>query len=384
MGYKMLFKGLGRESAHKLKYSALHSSLMRYVEGSVLTECGFIDGYVGFEAGVIKEVGKGRVDSPLAKGIILPTLVNSHTHLADHIVPIDLALSLEETVAPPSGLKHRILRKTPSEVLVRSMRMLSRYMFRRGTSRFIDFREGGVEGARQLSSLGEDRCRPVILGRPEDLDFDKEEMTQLLKAVDGVGLSSVSDWDSGTIAELASLVRSKGKMFAIHASERVRENLDQILDLRPSFLVHMTMASHDDIATCAQEGVPIVVCPRSNLLFGKIPPLKEMIEAGVTLALGTDNAMFSVPDMFTEMEFAGRLLRCQGMRDVDHAVDMAVKNGRKILNQKVAIGIKPDSPCDFMVVGSKNGDAVTDLVLRSAADDPKMICVGRKVWRVNR
>jgi len=384
MGYKMLFKGLGRESAHKLKYSALHSSLMRYVEGSVLTECGFIDGYVGFEAGVIKEVGRGRVDSPLAKGIILPTLVNSHTHLADHIVPIDLTLSLEETVAPPSGLKHRILRKTPSEVLVRSMRMLSRYMFRRGTSRFIDFREGGVEGARQLSSLGEDRCRPVILGRPEDLDFDKEEMIQLLKAVDGVGLSSVSDWDFGTIAEVASLVRSKGKMFAIHASERVRENLDQILDLRPSFLVHMTMASHDDIATCAQEGVPIVVCPRSNLLFGKIPPLKEMIEAGVTLALGTDNAMFSVPDMFTEMEFAGRLLRCQGMRDVDHAVDMAVKNGRKILNQKVAIGIKPDSPCDFMVVGSKNGDAVTDLVLRSAADDPKMICVGRKVWRVNR
>jgi len=380
----MLFKGLGRESAHKLKYSALHSSLMRYVEGSVLTECGFIDGYVGFEAGVIKEVGRGRVDSPLAKGIILPTLVNSHTHLADHIVPIDLTLSLEETVAPPSGLKHRILRKTPSEVLVRSMRMLSRYMFRRGTSRFIDFREGGVEGARQLSSLGEDRCRPVILGRPEDLDFDKEEMIQLLKAVDGVGLSSVSDWDFGTIAEVASLVRSKGKMFAIHASERVRENLDQILDLRPSFLVHMTMASHDDIATCAQEGVPIVVCPRSNLLFGKIPPLKEMIEAGVTLALGTDNAMFSVPDMFTEMEFAGRLLRCQGMRDVDHAVDMAVKNGRKILNQKVAIGIKPDSPCDFMVVGSKNGDAVTDLVLRSAADDPKMICVGRKVWRVNR
>jgi cytosine/adenosine deaminase-related metal-dependent hydrolase len=384
MGYKMLFKGLGRESAHKLKYSALHSSLMRYVEGSVLTECGFIDGYVGFEAGVIKEVGRGRVDYPLAKGIILPTLVNSHTHLADHIVPIDLALSLEETVAPPSGLKHRILRKTPSEVLVRSMRMLSRYMFRRGTSRLIDFREGGVEGARQLSSLGEDRCRPVILGRPEDLDFDKEEMTQLLKAVDGVGLSSVSDWDSGTIAELASLVRSKGKMFAIHASERVRENLDQILDLRPSFLVHMTMASHDDIATCAQEGVPIVVCPRSNLFFGKIPPLKEMIEAGVTLALGTDNAMFSVPDMLTEMEFAGRLLRHQGIRNVDCVIDMVVKTGREILNQKVAIGIEPDSPCDFMVVGSRNGDAATDLVLRSAADDPKLICLGKKVWRVNK
>jgi hypothetical protein len=37
-----------------------------------------------------------------------------------------------------------------------------------------------------------------------------------------------------------------------------------------------------------------------------------------------------------------------------------------------------------MVVGSKNGDAATDLVLRSAADDPKLICLGKKVWRVNK
>ncbi|MGD0056436.1 MAG: amidohydrolase family protein [Methanomassiliicoccales archaeon] len=354
------------------------------MEGSVFTDCGFINGYVGFEAGLIKEVERGRVDSPLAKGIVLPTFVNSHTHLADYVVPVDLALSLEEIVAPPSGLKHRILKETPPEVLSRSMRMLSQRMFRRGTSRFVDFREGGIRGTYQLSSQREGRCRPVILGRPEDLDFDKEEMTQLLKVVDGVGLSSVSDWNPDTIARLASFVRSKGKMFAIHASERVRENLDQILDLRPSFLVHMTMATHDDIAICAQEGIPIVVCPRSNLFFGKMPPLKEMIEAGVTLALGTDNAMFSVPDMFIEMEFAGRLLRCQGVKKVDHAVDMAVSNGRKILNQKVAIGIEPDTPCDFMVVGTKNGDAATDLVLRSTADDPKLICMGKKVWRVNR
>jgi cytosine/adenosine deaminase-related metal-dependent hydrolase len=173
-------------------------------------------------------------------------------------------------------------------------------------------------------------------------------------------------------------------MFAIHASERIREDLDRILNLRPSFLVHMTMASPDDIAACVQEEIPIVVCPRSNLLFGKMPPLRNMVETGATLALGTDNAMFSIPDMFSEMEFAGRLLRYQGVGKVDHAVDMALKNGRKLLNQKLAIGIKPDSPCDFMVVGAKNGDAVTNLVLRSAADDPKLICVGKKVWRINR
>lgn len=357
---------------------------MRYVEGAVLTESGFIGGHVGFESGIVREIGRGRVRSTLARGIIVPTFVNAHTHIADYGVPFDPALSLEETVAPPYGLKHRVLNETPREVLSLSMKSLTERMFHRGTSRFIDFREGGIEGAHQLAELPKDRCAGIILGRPRGLNFDEKEMSCLLKVVDGIGLSSVSDWDPNIIADLAAFVRSRNKLFAIHASERVRENLDRILDLKPSFLVHMTMASSDDLATLAQENIPVVVCPRSNLLFGKMPPLKDMIEAGVTLALGTDNAMFSVPDMFCEMEFAGRLLRYQGMKDISCVVDMAVSNGRKLLNRKLAIGIEPDSPCDFMVVGTKNGDAATNLVLRSAADDPKLICIGKKVWRTNR
>jgi len=357
---------------------------MQYVSGSVLTDLGFIEGYVGFEEGMVREVGKGRVSSSLAEGLILPTLVNSHTHLADYVVPLDLTLSLEETVAPPKGLKHRVLATTSSKAIVDSMTTLSRYMLERGTSKFIDFREGGIQGARQLLSIGDNWSRPVIFGRPMGLDFRKAELNDLLKVVDGIGLSSATDWDAGAIADLAAYVRSKGKMFAIHASERVREDLDQILDMKPSFLVHMTMATDDDLAICAEEGVPIVVCPRSNLFFGKMPPIRDMIEAGAMVALGTDNAMISQPDMLTELEYAGRVLRYQGMEDIRCAIDMAIKNGRKILNRNVTIAIEPDSPCDFMVVGSKKGNPITDLVLRSQADDPKLICIGKKVWRVNR
>jgi cytosine/adenosine deaminase-related metal-dependent hydrolase len=47
--------------------------------------------------------------------------------------------------------------------------------------------------------------------------------------------------------------------------------------------------------------LPVVVCPRSNMFFGMVPPLARMVKAGVTVALGTDNAMIHQPDLFVEM-----------------------------------------------------------------------------------
>lgn len=357
---------------------------MRYVSGSILTREGFIDGHVGFENGMVVEVDRGPARSPIAEGTVIPTFVNSHTHIADHLVPVDLSLSIEELVAPPNGLKHRILRATNPRTIMRSTEQLRDYMLRRGTSQFIDFREGGVEGAKIIAGASRRGARPVVLGRPRGLDFDVEEVSGILEVADGVGLSSLSDWGKETMAELSAYVRSRGKVFALHASERVREDIDTILDMKPSFLVHLTEASDDDMAACAEEGVPVVVCPRSSLFFGKAPPLRRLLKAGVLVAIGTDNAMLGIPDMFTETEFAGRILRLQGAKEIDCVVDMAVHNGRKILNPRVAIGIEPGAPCDFMVLGRKKGDAATNLVFRSGADDPHMVCLGERIWKRRR
>ena len=59
---------------------------MRYVSGKVLTEEGFIDGHVGFEDGIVMEVAEGDIAGSEASGIVLPTLVNAHTHIADYLV----------------------------------------------------------------------------------------------------------------------------------------------------------------------------------------------------------------------------------------------------------------------------------------------------------
>lgn len=352
---------------------------MRYASGKVLTPQGFIDGHIGFEGGYIQEVGKGKAKDSVAQGIITPTLVNAHTHLADYIVPMDLGMSLEELVAPPKGFKHRMLEEAGDDILAKSMIKMANLMRQRGISRYIDFREGGLRGAKLLS-LSKGKPGVVIMGRPQGLSFDEEEIDTLLRVADGVGASSLSDWDYSQLLALAEFTKSKGKRLGIHVSEREREDIDKVLDLKPDFVVHMNKATSGDLEACAKQGVPIVVCPRSNLFFGCETPLAKMLEAGACICLGTDNGMLCLPDILLEMEFAGRLLRKQGVKDISSVLDMAIINGRKLLNETISIGIEPGTPCDFMVTRSHNGNPSTDLVLRSSSIDPLMVCMGKEIW----
>jgi cytosine/adenosine deaminase-related metal-dependent hydrolase len=55
-------------------------------------------------------------------------------------------------------------------------------------------------------------------------------------------------------------------------------------------LVHLTDAHSEELDRVARAGAPVVVCPRSNLFIEvKLPPLREMLRAGIMPALGTDS-----------------------------------------------------------------------------------------------
>ncbi len=104
---------------------------MHYISGKIWTDGGFKKGHIGFQDGLVTEVGDGEVKDPIAKGLILPTFVNAHTHIADYVVPIDLSLSLADIVRPPDGLKYKILAETPAEIQRNAMVKMSAFMFRR-------------------------------------------------------------------------------------------------------------------------------------------------------------------------------------------------------------------------------------------------------------
>src|SRR5690606_33566091 len=73
----------------------------------------------------IVEISEGRARGKIinAKGcIIAPALVNSHIHLGDSVAQdIGDGEPLDKIVKPPNGIKHRILRETPREDLIKSM-----------------------------------------------------------------------------------------------------------------------------------------------------------------------------------------------------------------------------------------------------------------------
>jgi cytosine/adenosine deaminase-related metal-dependent hydrolase len=55
-------------------------------------------------------------------------------------------------------------------------------------------------------------------------------------------------------------------------------------------LVHLTDARADELDRVARSGAPVVLCPRSNLYIEmKLPPLGEILRAGIVPALGTDS-----------------------------------------------------------------------------------------------
>ncbi|MFY9717686.1 MAG: amidohydrolase family protein [Thermoplasmata archaeon] len=281
------------------------------VEGAILDIDGPRSAYVRFERGKIVEVGQRGTDSTRGRGrrlrgIVVPAPVNAHTHLGDSVSRVEPPTApVARLVQAPDGYKFRLLARTPAAEKERAIRRALRRMQRSGVGAVIDFREEGVPGVELLrrASLGTS-VHPVILGRPLARPVVPAELERLLAVADGVGLSSARDESTATRRTIARACRDRRKRFALHASEAVRESPESYLDPKPDLLVHLAMATTEDLRTVAEERVSVAVCPRSNALFGRQPDLRTMERLGIPVLLGTDNVMFQAPSIWREIEFA--------------------------------------------------------------------------------
>jgi len=237
-------------------------------------------------------------DNPRAPDIwICPALFNTHTHLGDTIA-MDCGTTgdLEALVTPPDGLKHRLLRAASRQELVSGMRASMEGMIATGTCGCADFREGGREGVLALKEAAAGLpFRPFIFGR------EGGEMV-----AGGLGISSTRDVPD--VERQVVEAKRAEKKIAFHAGERDSEDVDAALAYEPDLLIHMTHATKKQLRECAERSIPIAVCPRSNWTLGvastcRHPPIALMEELGCTVCLGTDNAMFVAPDLFSEMAF---------------------------------------------------------------------------------
>lgn len=328
---------------------------MDYVSGEILTESGFKRGYFGFENRKIVETGSGvPPKKPLCNGFIVPTLINAHTHIGDSFIRkknINLPRNIEELVAPPHGLKHRLLHEASSDEITTGMKESINEMTNIGISVFCDFRENGTIGINQLTNaMKHTKISSVILSRPNRLKYDADEVEQLLNKSQGIGISSISDWEYSELEKVAKHTKKRKKRFALHVSERVREDIDCILDLHPDFLVHMIMATESDLIRVKENNIPVVVCPRSNAFFGSKPDIKLMKHVGIDLMVGTDNAMLHSPNILDEIIYLKT--QFQG-RSTEELLRMITYAPRKALNLDDCI-LGPNSPADFVVLDKKS------------------------------
>ena len=154
----------------------------------------------------------------------------------------------------------------------------------------------GLPGSIELRAASEGYPGKVFI-------FGREGGEQL---AEGLGVSSARDIPD--LDTVVSRARAAGKKVAFHAGERDALDVEAALSYDPDLMVHCTHATGAQIRECADRGIPIAVCARSNWRLGvtrsdRNPPLDLMEKAGCTLMLGTDNAMFVQPDMWREMEF---------------------------------------------------------------------------------
>ncbi|ELY66836.1 amidohydrolase family protein [Natrinema versiforme] len=299
--------------------------------------------------------------------IILPAFVNAHTHIGDSIAKeAGGGLSLEELVAPPDGLKHRLLRDASRDELVTAMEQSLRFMQQAGTAACLDFREGDVAGVRML----EDAVDGLEI---DALSFARGSV-DAMRAGDGYGASGAND-DSFDRERAAT--REAGKPFGIHAGEVDETDIDPALDLEPDFLVHMVNPEPDHLERVAEQDVPIVVCPRSNLVTDVgLSPYEDLHER-TTLALGTDNVMLNSPSMFREMEFLAKL------SDLSAAdiLRMATINGAEIADLEYGL-LEPGREARLLVLDGDSDnlvgarDPVRAVVRRAGVDDVQEVIYG--------
>ncbi len=250
----------------------------------------------------IEQTPHNDVDQP---GLAIPAPINAHTHLADHALRGQAhGLTLEETVAPPNGLKHRFLQNATPKEKRESLQQGLHEVQRSGAHTAIDFREGGPQGARTAHQAAQaTHVNLTILGRPTTPENWHDEAPKLTDLVDGIGVSGLNDQPHETTQAQAEWCHEHDKPLALHISEPQREDLDAALALDPTFLVHGTFFTPADAQRIADEDTPLVLCPRSNALFDNTPPLETLIDAGVTLSLGTDNALFHEANIWHEAQW---------------------------------------------------------------------------------
>ena len=383
--------------------SILYGTELKYIESTD----------VQIKNGIFKKISKKisskEKSTDCSNLLLIPGFINSHTHIADSIgKDLSIDADVDSKIHPMIGLKQKLLKETPKKSLSKYIKNSAKSMIKKGITTFIDFREGGLDGVLLLkSALDNLPIRCIILGRIEHYNTKNEikqnmllpkghikQLTQLLKNCDGIGISGTNE---NSNSNLQSYAKTK-KIRAIHAAETkdsvntskkltTKSEIQRAMLLRPSFLIHMTFATKNDLKLVAKNTRGIVICPRANSSLAEgIPDISLMQKSGCNITIGTDNVMINSPDIFREMDYLWKVT--MGMSksrfDPKQILKMATVNAGKMLNQKIGC-IKENYFADCLFINKNSLDlepmnnVYASIVHRASENSINAVMIGGKI-----
>ena len=311
-----------------------------------------------------------RERTTLPQHVLLPGLVNAHTHAAMSLFrgiadDVPLSVWLEQHIWP------RESQFVGPEFVYDGARLAAAEMLRGGVTCCNDMYFFPDATARAFLELGMRAMLGVaVLDFPTPYAADADGYLQRGLAVRDAlkheptlafSLSPHAPYTVGdaTWEKIVMYARQLDLPIQTHLSETAHEveqsgkqhgrtPLRRLHDLGatgPSFIaIHGVHLSTLDIELLANQSCHVVHCPSSNLKLGSgIAPVGALLAAGVNVALGTDGAASNNRlDLFGEMRFAAMLAKVAtgdpAVLPAEHALRAATLSGARALGLDHEIG----------------------------------------------
>jgi 5-methylthioadenosine/S-adenosylhomocysteine deaminase len=361
---------------------------------------------------------QGRVHIDLSGHIVLPGLINTHTHAAMVLyrgLADDLALMdwLQNYIFPAEA-------KTVSPEFVRiGTRLAALEMIRSGTTLFADmyYFEEDVAAAVKLSGLrgvlGQTVIQfPVADAKTPALGLQRAEaFIQRFKddelVVPSVAPHSMYTLERDTLLASRDLAIKYGVPLQIHLAETQEELrlAEQRHQLRPvafldsiKFWTPLTLAAHgvwvspDEVLLLTSRGIGVSHNPESNMkLSSGTAPVPAYLAAGTKLGLGTDGAASNNDmDMFEAMRQAAFLHKLVSgdprVVSARQALTMATIGGARALGMADRVGsVEAGKLADVIAIRTDQPrqvpmyDPVSHLVYATHGDDVVLTVVNGRV-----
>lgn len=215
-------------------------------------------------------------------------------------------------------------------------------------------------------------------------DFGREWVMRSL-----VDPSAFPPWGEGLDKELRAA--ADGRLFVVHIAEGVdaaakRElaELDRLQGLgKNTLLVHGVGFTEDDIRRVASAGSAVAWCPCSNhFLYGQTADVASLLQAGVTVCLGTDSTVTGAVNLLEELRYARKAYLQRYGRDLgaERLGAMATSVPGAVLAAEGRLGVlEPGARADFILVPSDASSPWERLLQSRPADIDLVVANGLPV-----